>query len=280
MKKKINIYLRYIILIFVGFLLIYPLLWLFFSSLKAENSEIFSSLKLMPEQGFHLQNYVDAWKTSTPYNFGYYFMNTMQILIPKVIFTVVSCVLTAYAIARFDFKFKKVVFATVIATLLLPEVVLRIPTFLIWVQLGLVDTYVPLVLPALLAVDSFFIFMLIQFFRSIPKELDEAAKLDGCNPLQSLIYIFVPILKPAIISVALFTFMWGMNDFQGPLIYISSPEKYPLSLLLRLANDADSAVSYGTVFAMSIMALLPSILVFFFSQKYFIEGIASTGGKE
>lgn len=279
MLKKINVIIRYAILCLVGFILMYPLLWLFFSSFK-ENSEIFTTLGLWPQNGFDFSGYKEAWETSTGHNFGFYFINTMQILIPKVIFTVVSCVLTAYAIARFEFKFKKVVFATVIATLLLPEVVLRIPTYLIWSQLGMLDTYVPLVLPAFLAVDSFFIFMLIQFFRTIPKELDEAAKLDGCNPLQTLIYIFVPILKPAIISVALFTFMWGMNDFQGPLIYISSPDKYPISLLLRLSQDADSAVNYGKVFAMSIMALLPSIIIFFFSQKYFIEGIASTGGKE
>lgn len=279
MSQKINKILRYTILIIVGFILIYPLLWLFFASFK-ENSEIFTTLKLWPENGFDFSGYREAWQTSTGHNFGFYFLNTMKILVPKVILTVISSVLTAYAIVRFEFKGKSLVFATVIATLLLPEVVLRIPTYLIWSKLGFLDTYVPLIAPSALAVDSFFIFMLIQFFRTIPTELDEAAKLDGCNSLQTLIYIFVPILKPAIISVGLFTFMWGMNDFQGPLIYISSTDKYTLSLLLRLSQDADSVVNYGKVFAMSIMALLPSIILFFFTQRYFIEGIAATGGKE
>ncbi|WOO87088.1 carbohydrate ABC transporter permease [Mollicutes bacterium LVI A0039] len=279
MSNKLNKILRYVILSVVGFVLIYPLLWLFFATFK-ENNEIFTTLSLWPEGGFDLSGYKEAWQTSTGRNFGFYFVNTLQILIPKVILTVISSVLTAYAVVRFEFKGKSIIFATIIATLLLPEVVLRIPTYLIWSKLGMLDTYVPLIAPSALAIDSFFIFMLIQFFRTLPTELDEAAKLDGCNPLQTLIYIFVPILKPAIISVALFTFMWGMNDFQGPLIYISSTDKYTLSLLLRLSQDADSVVNYGKVFAMSIMALLPSILIFFFTQRYFIEGIAATGGKE
>lgn len=279
MSTKLNKLIRYAILIIVGFILIYPLLWLFFASFK-ENSEIFTTLKLWPDNGFDFSGYKEAWETSTGHNFGYYFLNTMELLLPKVLLTIVSCVMTAYAVVRFEFRGKKLVFATIIATLLLPEVVLRIPTYLIWSKLGFLDTYIPLVAPAALAVDSFFIFMLIQFFRTLPTELDEAAKLDGCNSLQTLWYIFVPILKPAIISVGLFTFMWGMNDFQGPLIYISSTDKYTLSLLLRLSQDADSVVNYGKVFAMSIMALLPSIILFFFTQRYFIEGIASTGGKE
>lgn len=279
MKRKINVFFRYTILCGVGFLLMYPLLWMLFASFK-ENSEIFTTLGLWPQNGFDFSGYGEAFKTSTSHNILYYFLNTFEILIPKVILTVVSSVLTAYAIARFEFKGKKLVFSIVIATLLLPEVVLRIPTYLIWSNLGFLDTYVPLVAPAAFATDSFFIFMLIQFFRQIPKELDEAAKLDGCNSFQTLWYIFVPVLKPAIISVALFTFMWGMNDFQGPLIYISSTDKFTLSLLLRLSQDADSVINYSKVFAMSIMALLPSIIVFFTMQRYFIEGIASTGGKE
>ncbi|MFV0556283.1 MAG: carbohydrate ABC transporter permease [Lactovum sp.] len=279
MPNKLNKIIRYVILTLVGFILIYPLLLLFFATFK-ENNEIFTTLNLWPKNGFDASGYKEAWETSTGRNFGFYFLNTLKLLIPKVILTVISCVLTAYAVVRFNFRGKAAVFASIIATLLLPEVVLRIPTYLIWSNIGMLDSYVPLVAPSAFAIDSFFVFMLIQFFRTLPTELDEAAKLDGCNPLQTLIYIFVPILKPAIISVALFTFMWGMNDFQGPLIYVSSTEKYTLSLLLRLSQDADSVVNYGKVFAMSMMALLPSILIFFFTQRYFIEGIASTGGKE
>ena len=146
-------------------------------------------------------------------------------------------------------------------------------------QIGWLDTYLPLIIPSLLATDTFFVFMLVQFLRGLPIELEEAAKIDGCNSFQTLIYILVPILKPALISVALFQFIWSMNDFMGPLIYISSVEKYPVSIALKMSMDNSAVVQWNQVMAMAVIALVPSIVIFFSAQKYFVEGVSTSGLK-
>ncbi len=277
MKGNINATLRYTMLITVGIIMLYPLLWLLGASFKT-NAEIFTSIGIIPGS-IDFTPYREGWRTSTEYTFTRYFFNTFMIVIPKVIVTVISCTLTAYGFARFKFPGKKILFAVLIGTLLLPQVVLRIPQFLIFRNLGWLNTYYPLIAPAALAVDTFFVFMLIQFIRSIPKELEEAAEIDGCNPLQTLLYVIVPVLKPALVSVALFQFMWTMNDFMGPLIYISSVDKYPISLALKMSMDASSAVQWNQIIAMSVVSLAPSLILFFSCQKYFIDGITAGGVK-
>lgn len=189
---------------------------------------------------------MDGKLQSTEYTFTTYFINTFKIVIPKVVLTIVSAVLTAYGFARFKFPGKKIMFGILISTLLLPNVVLRIPQFLMYKNFGWLDTYLPLFVPAAFATDTFFVFMLIQFIRGLPKEIEEAACVDGCNSLQTLVYIMVPMLKPAIISIALFQFMWTMNDFMGPLIYLSSVEKYPVALALKMSMDVSSNVNNRT----------------------------------
>ncbi|MDF2594341.1 MAG: ABC-type transporter, integral rane subunit [Clostridia bacterium] len=278
MKKAAKTTGLYIILIFVAIFMMYPIIWLVGASFKS-NADIFTSIWFMPK-AFDFAPYIQGWKTGTEYTMGHYFINTFEIVIPKVIFTVISVTLTSYGFARFNFPFKKICFAILIGTLLLPNIILRIPSYMMWRTFGLLDTYVPLVLPSLFAVDAFFVFMLIQFLRSIPKDLDESAKIDGCSTIKTLIYILVPVLKPAIISVGLFTFMWTMNDFMGPLIFISSVEKYPLTIALKMSMDATGgAFDWNKVIAMSLLGLIPSILVFFSAQKYFIEGISTSGIK-
>lgn len=274
-RARISAAIRYTLLIVVGFIMIYPLLWLIGASFKT-NQEIFASPWFWPKEPT-FQGYIDGWKTSTPYTFATFFINSMQIVIPKVIGTAISCTLVAYGFARFDFPGKKVLFAILIATLLLPDVVTRIPQYLLFRELGWLDTYLPLFVPAWLAGDAFFVFMVIQFLRAIPREMEEAARVDGANTLQTLVFIVVPILMPAIVSVCLFQFMWTMNDFLGPLIYISTVEKYPVSLALKLSIDATEAFNWNSILAMTVLALTPSLVVFFMAQKSFIEGI-STGG--
>ena len=166
-----------------------------------------------------------------------------------------------------------------IGTLLLPTIVLNIPQYIMYRQIGWLDTYLPLIIPSLLATDTFFVFMLVQFLRGLPLELEEAAKIDGCNSFQTLVYILVPILKPALISVALFQFIWSMNDFMGPLIYISSVEKYPVSIALKMSMDNSAVVQWNQVMAMAVIALVPSIVIFFSAQKYFVEGVSTSGLK-
>ena len=186
---------------------------------------------------------------------------------------------SAYAFARFDFFGKKVLFAIMVATMMLPQIVLRIPQYIMFQQFDMIDSYAPLILPSAFATDTFFVFMLVQFLRGIPRDMEEAAQMDGCNSLQMLWYIIVPLLKPAIISVIVFQFIWTMNDFIGPLIYLSSVEKYPVSLALKLSIGATEEVEWNSVIAISVLALVPSVAVFFAAQKHFVDGVASTGLK-
>lgn len=276
-RTKLNAAIRYTILAIVGLFMLYPLIWLIGASFKS-NSEIFTSINFIPSS-FDFSGYVRGWKTSTEYTFTTYFINTFKIVIPKVILTVISTTVTAYGFARFKFAGKRYLFAILIATLLLPNVVLRIPQYLMFREFNWLDSYKPLVVPAAFAVDAFFVFMMIQFMKGIPRDLEEAAVIDGCNSLQVLIYILVPILKPAMISVALFQFMWTMNDFLGPLIYLSSVKKYPVSIALKMSMDASALVNWNQIIAMSVIVLIPSLVVFFLAQKHFVDGITTSGMK-
>ncbi|MCC5959477.1 MAG: carbohydrate ABC transporter permease [Rhodobacteraceae bacterium] len=273
--ERLSAFIRYSLLITVGFLMLYPLLWLVGASFKT-NSEIYGSIGFIPQEPT-LEGYRKGWETSTPYTFGRFFWNTFLIILPKTIFTAISCALVAYGFARFEFPYKKLLFASLIATLLLPNVVTRIPQYILFHDLGWLDTYLPLWVPSAFAGDAFFVFMLVQFLRAIPRDMEEAARVDGANSLQTLIYIVVPMLMPALISVALFQFMWTMNDFLGPLIYLSSVQSFPVSLALKLSIDTTEAFDWNRILAMSVLALLPALIVFFMAQRYFIEGI-STGG--
>lgn len=274
---RLSAFVRYALLSIVGLIMLYPLIWLIGASFKT-NSEIFSGIGFIPNEPT-LDGYRKGWETSTPYTFGRFFWNTFLIILPKTIFTAISCALVAYGFARFEFPFKKVLFASLIATLLLPNVVTRIPQYILFRDLGWLDTYLPLWVPSAFAGDAFFVFMLVQFLRAIPRDMEEAARVDGANSLQTLIYIVVPMLLPALISVALFQFMWTMNDFLGPLIYLSSVEKFPVSLALKLSIDTTEAFDWNRILAMSVLALLPALIVFFMAQKYFIEGISAGGVK-
>lgn len=274
-RLRIGAAIRYILLAGVGLLMLYPLIWLIGASFKT-NSEIFANPGFWPENPT-LDGYIKGWQTSTPYTFTTFFLNTLWIVLPKMIGTAISCTAVAYGFARFDFPFKKILFASLIATLLLPNVVTRIPQYLLFRDLGWLDSYLPLWVPSAFAGDAFFVFMLVQFLRAIPRDMEEAARVDGANTWQTLIFIIVPLLAPALISVCLFQFMWTMNDFLGPLIYISSVEKYPVSLALKLSIDTTEAFDWNRVLAMSVLAITPALVVFFLAQKYFIDGI-STGG--
>lgn len=277
-KKKISIFFKYLFLIIGAIIMLYPILWLVGASFK-DNNEIFASIWFMPKS-FDFTPYIEGWQTSSDYTFTRYFLNSALIVIPKVILTLVSCVLAAYGFARFNFPFKKILFPMMIATLFLPGIVTRIPLYIFWKNLGLLDTYIPLVANSAFACDTFFVYMLVQFFRTIPKELDEAAKIDGCNSFMTLTKILLPILKPSMITAALFQFIWSFTDFQGPLIYISSVEKYPVSTALRMAMDTTTGdFSWNRTIAISIIGLIPSILVYFSAQKHFVGGSMAGGIK-
>jgi oligogalacturonide transport system permease protein len=277
-KQKINSIIRYVLLTAVAFVMLYPILWLMGASFKT-NTEIFSSIGFIPSS-FSFDAYIKGWQTGTEYTFTTYFLNSFKIVIPKIIFTLISCTLTAYGFARFEFPGKKILFGLLISTLFLPGVVTRIPLYLLWKQFNLLDTYVPLVANTVFAAEPFFVFMMVQFLRSIPRDFDEAATIDGCSSFQILTKILLPILKPSLISVTLFQFIWSFNDFMGPLIYISSVEKYPVAIALKMSMDNSAGVTpWNQIIAMSLIGLLPSIILFFTSSRQFVDGMSAGGIK-
>lgn len=268
---------NYLLLAVIGILMIYPLLWMISASFKT-NNEIFSSINLLPKEIMY-NGYADGWRGSGQYSFGLYFSNTFLLVIPTVLLTVLSSLLVAYGFARFRFRGKKVLFALVIASLMLPNEVVIIPRYMVFNSLGWLNTYLPFIIPAAFATYSFFIFMLVQYIRSIPRELDESARIDGCNSFRILTDIILPLTKPAIISVIIFQFVWRWNDFLNALIYISSVRKYPVSLALRMSLDVTDTITWNQTMAMSVLSMLPPVLLFFLAQKYFVEGISTTGLK-
>ena len=275
-KRQIATVCKYIVLVLVGILMIYPLVWMIGASFKT-NSEIFSSIGFIPKQPT-FQGYKDAmngyggdidiWKSM---------FNTYKIVIPKVILTVASCTLTAYGFARFKFKGHDALFALLMATLFLPNVVLNVPQFIMYNGWGWVDSplYLPLIVPSVFAQDTYFVFMLIQFLRNVPRELDEAAKIDGCTALGTLWHVIVPVLKPAMTSAALFQFMWSSNDFMGPLLYVSTPKRYPAAIFVKMSMDADTGFSWNRILALSLVSIIPSLVVFFIAQDQFIDGVTA-----
>ena len=276
-REQVSTVVRYTVLILVGFVMFYPMLWMVGASFKASNNEIYSTISFLPKSP-SFQAYIDGW-TATGNPYSLYLINTFKIVIPKVVGAVVASVVTAYGFSRFEFPGKTFWFSILLATLFLPQVVLNIPQFLLFRTWGWTNSYLPLVVPAFFGAEPYFIFMLVQFMRSVSRELEEAAEIDGCNSFERRVYIVVPMVKPTIVSVALFQFMWAFNDFQGPLIYIDSVKKYPTSLGLRLLTDAETGFEWNKVLALSVITLLPSLIVFFLAQDQFVDGIAAGGVK-
>ncbi len=267
----------YILLIGLGIIMIYPLLWVLSASFKS-NTEIFASTRLLPSS-FAFTAFIDGWKATGQYTFGVYLLNTIKMVVPTVLLTIISSTLVAYGFSRFEFPFKKPLFMIMISTLMLPSSILIIPRYLIFRNLGWLNTYLPFIVPAALACYPFFIYMMVQFLRGLPKELEESANLDGCNSFMTLILILLPLCKPAIISMGIFQFIWTWNDFFNSLIYINSVSKYTLPLALNMTIDATTNIQWNQIMAMALIAMLPCVAVFFACQKYFVEGIATAGLK-
>ncbi|HIV91773.1 MAG TPA: carbohydrate ABC transporter permease [Candidatus Eisenbergiella stercoravium] len=250
---------------------------MFFGTFKS-NEEIFGSLKLLPES-FNLDGYIEGWKGSGQVGFGKYLWNSFLLVVPTVILTVISSLITAYGFSRFNFPGKNIMFTVMLALMMLPSSVLLIPRYLLFVDLNWIDDYKVFWVPAALGTSSFFVYMFIQFFRGIPKELDEAARIDGCSSFRILVNILIPLSKPAVISATIFQFIWTWNDFFQQYIYISSVSKYTVSLGLRMALDTSTVIVWKEILAMSVVAVLPCVVIFFCLQKYFVEGIATSGLK-
>ena len=276
-KKWPSTALKYMGLIILGLVLLFPIIWMVFGTFK-DNRELFTSMNPLP-QNFDFGSYVEGWIGSGQFTYTTFFLNTLALVVPTTIFTILSSILIGYGFARFNFPFKKPLFAIMIATMMLPNAVLIIPRYLIFNALGWLDTYNVFYIPAMFGCYPFFIFMFVQFFRGIPKELDEAAKIDGCNSFRTLRSIMIPLMKPAIMSGIVFQAAWTWEDFFNPLIYISTTAKFPVSLALRMSLDAASKIDYSNVLAMATLSILPCAILFFLAQKSFVEGITTTGLK-
>lgn len=276
-KRSGKLFSQYLIIFIIGCVLLFPILYMFLASFKT-NDEIFSTTKLLPNQ-FSFQYYISGWKGAGVISYTKFFMNTFVLVIPTTIFTVCSCSFVAYGFARFKFAGKKLLFMILIATLMLPNAVIIIPRYSLYNNFGWINTYMPFYVPSLLACYPFFVFMLIQFLRGIPSELDQAAYIDGCGTFRTFVKILLPLMKPALFSAGLFQFLWTYNDYFNSLIFINSVKKFPISLALRLSLDSESVVVWGKMMAMAFVAVAPVMLLFFFAQKYFVEGIATTGLK-
>ncbi len=277
-KHIISNIFAYLLLCVISIMMVYPLLWLLMGSFKS-NMELFGYTSLLP-QHFSLEPYIKGWEGMGKYSYATFFLNTFVLVVPTVFFTVVSSASVAYGFARFDFPFKKILFSIMLSTLMLPSTVIIIPRYILFNMFGWLNSYKPFVVPAILASYPFFIFLMVQFFRGIPKELDESAVIDGCNPFTILIRILLPLLKPALFSAAIFQFIWTWSDFFNSLIFINSVSKYTLSLALRIGIDTTGGViNWNQILAMSFLAIIPPTLIFFLAQRYFVEGISTTGLK-
>lgn len=279
--RKTGTILLYFFLIVAGLVMIYPLIWMFSATFKT-NSEIFGSISLFTKHpvtdGY--QNLFSNYGGNI--NIFGAMQNTLLIIVPKIIFTLVSSVITAYGFSRFNFRGRKILFAFLIFTLFIPDSVMMIPQFIMFNRFGWIDSpvYTALIAPSLFAFEGYFIFMLVQFMKGIPNELDEAARIDGCESWQVLFNVICPLLRPALASCAVFQFIWTSNDYMGPLLYVNTPSRYPLSVFVKLSMDADSGFQWNKVLAVSLVSVIPSLIVFFLSQKVFTDGIVSGAVKQ
>lgn len=268
--------LKHLFLIGCSLIMIYPLLWMLSASLKPDN-EIFGQLQLWPSE-FKWENYTGGWN-ALAVSFTRFFWNSTVITVLSVIGNVISCSFAAYAFARLEFTGKNIWFALMMMTLMIPYHVVLIPQYILFLNLGWVNTYLPLIVPKFLAGEAFFIFLMVQFFRQLPRELDEAAMIDGCSPFKIYWAIILPLSMPAMATAAIFSFIWTWDDFLGPLVYLNDMKDYTVPLALRMFLSQDSVSEYGQMFAMSILSILPIVIFFVIFQKLIIRGIAMSGLK-
>jgi multiple sugar transport system permease protein len=275
-RAKVGSVLKHAGLIAFGFVMLYPLLWMVASSFKP-NALIFREPGLIPTD-IDLSNYTDGWNALL-HPFSHYLINSAIIVLGSVLGNLLSCSLAAYAFARLEFKGKRLWFAIMLMSIMLPIHVVIVPQYVLFSQLEWINTFLPLIVPKLLATDAFFIFLMVQFFRGIPRELDEAATLDGANHLRIYLQLMLPLSMPALATTAIFTFIWTWNDFFSQLIFLTRPEMYTVPIALRTFVDSTGESSWGSLFAMSIVSLIPVFIAFLFGQKYLVKGIATTGIK-
>ncbi|GGP13136.1 carbohydrate ABC transporter permease [Nonomuraea glycinis] len=257
-------------------LMLYPLVWMIASSLKPDHL-ILTEPGIIPSE-ITFDNFVEGWNAlNRP--FTVFFLNSLVVTVGSIIGNLFSCSLTAFALARLEFRMRKLYLAITLVSVMLPMHVLVIPQYIFFSQFDLVNTYFPLLVPKFLATDAFFIYLMVQFIRTIPRDLDRAAWIDGAGPFRTFWYVVLPLMRPALVTTTIFTFIWTWNDFFVPLIYLTSPKMFTVPVALNSMVDSESQSGVGMLFAMSLVSLLPVLIFFAVAQKQLIRGIATTGLK-
>ncbi|MEM7130213.1 MAG: carbohydrate ABC transporter permease [Chloroflexota bacterium] len=276
-QHLINRVLLYLAVAIGLFVFMGPFIWSVLSSFKGPAEIYLFPPKVFPSE-LRWQNYAHVWETIP---FALFYWNTIVITVLSLLGTLISSTLVAYGFARFEFRGRNILFMVVIATLILPDEVTLIPRFILFRELKWLDTFLPLIVPNFFGA-AFFIFLLRQFFMTIPRELDEAAEIDGAGVLRTLWSILLPSLGPALATVAIFSFLFNWSSFIDPLIYLRSTENYTLSLGLRFFQQAPETggdPQEPFLMAASLMVTLPPILLFIFAQRYFVRGVVLSGIK-
>ncbi len=274
----VRLTLTHLFIIALGLFMIYPILWMIVSSFKPNNM-IFSDPGLIPK-AVTIENYISGWKGYAGVTFGRFFANSLIMCIGAVVGNLIACTMAAYAFGRLKFAGRNVWFAVMMITLMLPGHVTIVPRYILFNSFGWVGTLLPIIAPKFLATDAFFVFLLVQFIRSLPKELDEAAIIDGCGKVGVFLRIIVPLAVPGLVTTALFTFLWTWDDFFNHLLYLTNPQIFSVSRALRtFVGDAGAVSNWGGALARAALSMIPPFILFFSLQKYFVEGIATTGIK-
>ena len=261
----------------LGFIMIYPLIWMVFSSFK-ESSLVLSTVGQLFPSEWRLDNYINGWAGFGGTTFSTFFVNSFIVTILTVIGNVIASAMAAYGFSRIRFRGRNLWFVCMMITMMVPGQVLVVPQYVIFHSLNWTDTFLPLIIPEW-GGRAFFIFMMMQFIAGVPRELDEAAEIDGCGRIRLFTTIISPLIVPAMATSAIFSFYWKWDDFMGSLLYLNSPKNYTVSIALKLFCDPTAVSDYGAMFAMCVLSLMPVIVLFLFTQRFIVEGIAMSGLK-
>lgn len=274
--SRVRPVLIHVVLAGSALVMLYPVIWMVVSSLRPGN-EIFRDPGILVKD-LQISNYRVGWHALTE-PFTRYLLNSAVVVLGAILGNLVSCSMAAYAFARLEFSGKKFWFAIMLLSIMLPIHVVIVPQYILFSHLGWINTFLPLIVPKLLATDAFFVFLMVQFIRGIPRQLDEAARIDGCGKAGIFLRIILPLMVPALATTTIFTFIWTWNDFFSQLIYLTDPHMYTVPVALRGFVDSTSSSSWGSMFAMSVVSLVPVFLAFLLGQRFLIKGIATTGIK-
>ena len=275
-RKRVTTTVYHVLVTAASLLMLYPLFWMLSSSFKP-NAEIFVTVGNLIPETFTTENYINGWRGFAGLSFGVYFRNSLIVATLSSLGAVISSAMVGFGLARLHFPGRNAWFVAMIVTMMLPGQVMMIPRFVLFNKMGWVGTFLPLTVPAFFG-SAFDIFLVMQFIRGIPRDLDEAARIDGCSWYGIFVYILIPMIIPALVTVGILTFINAWGDFMGSLLYLNEPSMYTVAYALKLFSDS-AGTDFGATFAMSVLSLVPILIIFFFFQKQLVEGISTQGLK-